>query len=103
MKTPLTTGNPIPSGCGCWVVRGDDFAYREICGRFSPNPFATIIAPAEVTDRRCYAIEQEPGYVDQAVARWERFTGKRAVLMTPELDAAGVIPHRHLTRGSHAA
>lgn len=42
MTTPLTTGNPIPQGCKCWMVRGADQPYREICDSFSPNPFATV-------------------------------------------------------------
>ena len=54
MKTPLTTGNPIPERCGCWMVRGDDFAYRERCDQFSPNPFATITPPARFNDPRVH-------------------------------------------------
>lgn len=34
---------------------------------------------AEQLGRRCYAMELEPKYVDVAVARWEKFTGKKAV------------------------
>lgn len=35
---------------------------------------------AEMQGRRCYAIELEPVFVDVAVARWEKFTGKTAKL-----------------------
>ena len=31
-----------------------------------------------MTERRCFAMEQEPSYVDVAVKRWEQFTGKTA-------------------------
>jgi DNA modification methylase len=46
--------------------------YEPFCGSGS-----TIIA-AEVLDRRCYAIELDPLYVDVAVQRWEAFTGRKA-------------------------
>lgn len=45
------------------------------------EPFSgsgTCIMAAEVTDRRCFAMEQEPAYVDAAVRRWEAYTGKTA-------------------------
>lgn len=38
---------------------------------------STIIA-CEQTKRRAFAMELEPKYVDVAVARWEKFTGKTA-------------------------
>ncbi len=44
---------------------------------------STLIA-AERTDRICFGMELDPRYVDVAVARWESFTGGRAVL-----EAAG--------------
>jgi DNA modification methylase len=34
---------------------------------------------AERLRRRCYAMELEPTFVDVAVTRWERFTGKKGV------------------------
>jgi DNA modification methylase len=45
------------------------------------EPFAgsgTALIAAEMTGRRCFALEQAPAFVDAAVARWERFTGKQA-------------------------
>ena len=47
------------------------------------EPFAgsgTALIAAEMTGRRCYAIELSPAFCDAVVARWERFTGKSAVL-----------------------
>ena len=35
---------------------------------------------AETTGRVCLGIELNPAYVDVAVERWQRFTGKAAVL-----------------------
>ena len=51
------------------------------------DPFGgsgTTIIAAEKTGRRARAIELDPKYVDVAVRRWERYTGKTAVL-----DGAG--------------
>jgi DNA modification methylase len=39
----------------------------------------TTILAAERTGRRCFGIEIDPIYVDTAIARWERLTGKKAV------------------------
>ncbi len=40
---------------------------------------STLIA-CERLGRRCFALEIEPRYVDVAVARWENYTGRKAVL-----------------------
>ena len=50
-------------------------------GQLVYDPFAgsgTTIIAAERQDRRCYAMELDPGYVDAAVARWENLTGQEA-------------------------
>ena len=47
------------------------------------EPFSgsgTTIIAAEMTGRRCYAVELNPAYVDIAVRRWQTFTGKAATL-----------------------
>jgi DNA modification methylase len=46
------------------------------------EPFSgsgTQLIAAEKTGRVCYAIDQEPRYVDIAAKRWEAFSGKKAV------------------------
>jgi DNA modification methylase len=40
---------------------------------------STLIA-AESSGRSCYGIEIDPRYVDVAILRWQRFTGKQATL-----------------------
>ena len=40
----------------------------------------TTLIAAETTGRVCLGIELNPAYVDVAVERWQRFTGKAAVL-----------------------
>lgn len=60
-------------------------------GHFVYEPFSgsgTTIIAAEMTDRRCLALEIEPAYVDVAIRRWEEFTGKRAVLEGAASDTA---------------
>jgi DNA modification methylase len=45
------------------------------------EPFSgsgTQCIAAEKTGRICYAIDQEPRYIDIAVARWESFSGRKA-------------------------
>jgi DNA modification methylase len=47
------------------------------------DPFAgsgTIFIAAEQTGRRAHGIEIDPGYIDVAIKRWQRFTGKSALL-----------------------
>jgi len=55
-------------------TRTGDICYEPFCGSGSQ-----IIA-AEKLDRRCYALEKEPVFVDVAVERWERWTGTKAKL-----------------------
>ena len=51
-----------------------DYVYEPFSGS------GTTIIAAEMTGRRCLAIELNPAYVDVAVRRWEEFTGKTATL-----------------------
>jgi DNA modification methylase len=61
---------------------------RPILNNSSPGqavyePFmgsGTTLIAAETTGRVCLGLELNPAYVDVAVERWQRFTGKAAVL-----------------------
>jgi DNA modification methylase len=61
---------------------------RPILNNSSPGqavyePFmgsGTTLIAAETTGRVCHGIELNPAYVDVAVERWQRFTGKSALL-----------------------
>jgi hypothetical protein len=47
------------------------------------DPFVgsgTTIIAAEMTGRRCYAIEISPAYCDVAILRWQDFTEEKAML-----------------------
>jgi DNA modification methylase len=47
------------------------------------EPFSgsgTTIIAAQMTGRRCFAVELNPEYVDLGVRRWQDFTGEEATL-----------------------
>jgi tRNA G10 N-methylase Trm11 len=55
----------------------------DYLGQAVYDPFlgsGTTIIAAEGTSRICFGMEIDPAYVDVAVERWEKFTGKQAVL-----------------------
>lgn len=41
----------------------------------------TTIIACEQLERKCYAMERDPKYVDLAIDRWEKFTGRKAKLI----------------------
>jgi DNA modification methylase len=52
-------------------------------GEIVYDPFigsGTTLIAAELTDRICYGMDIEPRYVDMTVKRWQKQTGKQAVL-----------------------
>ncbi len=51
-----------------------DICYEPFCGS------GTQIIAAEKLDRRCFAMEKEPVFVDVAIERWEQWTGRKAKL-----------------------
>jgi DNA modification methylase len=48
---------------------------------------STLIA-CEKTNRRCFMMELDPKYCDVIVARWEKYTGKHAKLLTGNSESA---------------
>jgi hypothetical protein len=57
-----------------WHTRPGELIYEPFSGS------GTAIIAAEMTGRRCYAMELSPAFVDVAVLRWQRFAGKDAAL-----------------------
>ena len=52
-------------------------------GEIAYEPFAGTgpqFIAAELTERRCFGLEMEPAFCDVIVARWEKISGKKAVL-----------------------
>lgn len=78
-------------GQDCETIHGTqkpvECMLRPMLNNSSPGqavyePFSgsgTTIIAAEKSGRICYAVELNPPYVDVAVERWQRFTGKVAV------------------------
>jgi DNA modification methylase len=54
-------------------TRPGDICYEPFSGS------GTQLIAAERTGRLCYAMEMEPRYCDVAKARWEAFSGQKAI------------------------
>lgn len=93
-KRPQSSVWPIPwdrnTGAGHSTQKPVECMERPIRNHEGDvyDPFVgsgTTIIAAERQHRICYAMEIEPGYVDAAVRRWEKYTGEKA------LRAGGVV------------
>ena len=65
-----------------------EFVYEPFCGS------GTTIMAAELTGRRCLAVELDPSYCDVSVVRWQRFTGREARLAATGQTFAEVAEQR---------
>lgn len=68
----------FPVAFPMWFLEKLEFAktiYDPFCGT------GTTIIAAEKSNRTCYGMELDPHYCDVIVARWEKFTGKKAELI----------------------
>lgn len=73
-------GHPTEKPAVLWT---DPYSWHLRAGEIGYEPFSgsgTAIAAAEVSGRRCFAVEREPAYVDVACARFQRLTGTLPVL-----------------------
>lgn len=61
-----------------WFIEKFDFA-KTIYDPFGGT--GTTIIACEKTNRKCFMMELDPVYCDVIVARWEKYTGKKAELM----------------------
>jgi DNA modification methylase len=69
----------FPVAFPSWFIEKFDFArsiYEPFCGT------GTTLIAAEKFGRTCYGMELDPKYCDVIVARWEKYTGKKAELLT---------------------
>ncbi len=69
-------GTQKPVECMARPIRNHGAA-GDVIADFFCGSGTTIIA-CEMLGRKCCALELDPGYVDMTVARWEKFTGKKA-------------------------
>jgi DNA modification methylase len=90
------------SGHGHGTQKPVDCMQRPMLNNSSPgdgvyDPFVgsgTSIIAATQCGRRCFAMEIDPGYVDVAVQRWQKFTGNAAVLLGDGRSFAEVAAER---------
>lgn len=82
MNTPSNSdelGHPCPKPVPFWAWVIERMAPEVGMGVFDPFcGSGTGIVVCEQLGRRCFAIEIEPLYVDVAVRRWQKLTGKDA-------------------------
>ena len=78
-RSSKETGHPTSKPVGLFAIpiekhtRPGELCYEPFSGS------GTQIVAAEQLGRRCYAVEIEPRYVDVAVRRWCRLTGREAI------------------------
>jgi DNA modification methylase len=75
-ETGHSTQKPVE--CMKRPIENNSKAGESIYEPFSGS--GTTIIAAEMTGRRCLAIEIDPTYVDVSIRRWEQFTGETAML-----------------------
>jgi DNA methylase len=81
-------GNREEEATGHGTQKPEELMQRAILNSSRPveavyDPFlgsGTTLAAAENNGRVCFGIDLDPTYVDHAVVRWQKLTGKRAVL-----------------------
>ena len=61
----------------CWFI--SRFAKETVFDSFGGT--GTTLIACEQLNRKCYMCELNPRYVDVIIERWEKFTGKKAVLL----------------------
>ena len=86
--TPHGTQKPVE--CMARPMRNHDApsVYEPFSGS------GTSLIAAEQHRRKCFAMELAPGYVDVALRRWEKATGKQAVLDGTEQTFAEIASER---------
>lgn len=78
LKSDTGHGTQKPVECMRRPIENNSKAGDAVYEPFSGS--GTTLIAAEMTARRCHAIELSPAYVDVAVKRWEEFTREAATL-----------------------
>jgi DNA modification methylase len=71
-------GTQKPVECMRRPIENNSKAGDHVYEPFSGS--GTTIIAAQMLNRVCHAIELNPAYVEMAIARWQKFTGKKATL-----------------------
>lgn len=78
-KQSKESGHACPKPLSVWAWFLERVAPERNATIYEPfSGSGTTIVAAEQLGRRCFAIEIEPRYVDVAVRRWQKLTGKDA-------------------------
>lgn len=93
-EVPEPPVDPVTKPGDLWLLGEHRLLFRNHGGNDDDvyDPFlgsGTTIIAAEQLNRRCYGLEIEPRYCDVICQRWEKLTGKKAVL--DERPAAGIV------------
>jgi len=78
LKSETGHSTQKPAECMRRPIENNSLAGDAVYEPFSGS--GTTIIAAEMTGRRCLAIEIAPAYCDVAVRRWQDFTGEKAML-----------------------
>lgn len=68
----------FPVAFPLWIIEKMDFA-KSVFDPFGGT--GTTLIACEKTNRKCFMMEIDPHYCDVIVARWEKYTGKKAELI----------------------
>ena len=80
-STETKEDHPTQKPLLCMERPVENHDFPEVYEPFSGS--GTTLIACERRRRRCFAMEIDPKYVDVAVQRWERFTGKKAEVQRP--------------------
>ena len=77
--TTYVHGTQKPVGVSARAIKNSSKQDDNVLDFFGGSG-STLIA-CEQLDRNCFMMELDPHYVDVIIARWEKFTGQKAVLL----------------------
>jgi len=73
--------HPCPKPVKLWIWFIERLSFKNTDLFYEPfSGSGTTIIATQQTNRKCYAMEISPQYVDVAIKRWQDFTGNDAVL-----------------------
>lgn len=77
--------HPTQKPVGLFEAILKDYDFKTVLDLFGGS--GSILIACEKTNRKCFMMELDPHYADIIVARWEKYTGKKAVLLTENNEA----------------
>lgn len=71
--------HPTQKPVGLFEAILKDYEFKTILDLFGGS--GSVLIACEKTNRKCFMCEMDPRYVDVIVARWENYTGNKAILV----------------------